>query len=39
MILKVSPHHGEIVDAPSKTMSRDELIPLIRDALALLEKV
>jgi len=33
------PHHGEIVDTPSKKLSRDELIPLIRDALGLLEKV
>lgn len=33
------PHHGEIVDAPSQKLTRDELIPLIRDALALLEKV
>jgi len=33
------PHHGEIVDAPSRKLSRDELIPLIKDALDLLEKV
>lgn len=33
------PHHGEIVDAPSKKLTRDELIPLIRVALGLLEKV
>ena len=33
------PHHGEIVDAPSKKLTRDELIPLIQDALDLLEKV
>jgi len=33
------PHHGEIIDAPSMKLSRDELIPLIRDALSLLEKV
>ena len=33
------PHHGEIVDAPSRKLSRDELIPLIKDALNLLEKV
>ena len=32
-------HHGEIVDVPSKKLSRDELIPLIRGALELLEKV
>lgn len=33
------PHHGEIVDAPSKKLMRDELIPLINEALSLLEKV
>ena len=33
------PHHGEIVDASSKKLTRDELIPLIQDALDLLEKV
>ena len=33
------PHHGEIVDAPSKKLSRDELIPLVREALAQIEKV
>ncbi len=33
------PHHGEIVDAPSKKLTRDELVPLISEALALLEKV
>lgn len=33
------PHHGEIVDAPSKKLTRDELIPLIREALSLLERV
>lgn len=33
------PHHGEIVDAPSKNLTRDELIPLIREALDLIEKV
>lgn len=33
------PHHGEIVDAPSKKLTRDELIPLINEALGLLEKV
>lgn len=32
-------HHGEIVDAPSRKLSRDELIPLIREALELIEKV
>lgn len=34
-----SPHHGEIVDAPSKKLTRDELIPLITDAFDLLEIV
>jgi len=33
------PHHGEIVDAPSRKLTRDELIPLIRDSLTLLEKL
>ena len=33
------PHHGEIVDAPSKKLMRDELIPLINEALGLLEMV
>ena len=33
------PHHGEIVDAPSKNLTRDELIPLINDAFSMLEKV
>jgi hypothetical protein len=34
------PHHGEIVDAPpSEKLTRDELIPLIKEALSLLERV
>jgi wobble nucleotide-excising tRNase len=33
------PHHGEIVDTPSRKLTRDELIPLINEALGLLEKV
>ena len=33
------PHHGEIVDALSKKLTRDELVPLIIEAFALLEKV
>ena len=33
------PHHGEIVDAPSKKLTRDELIPLIQEAFDLLEKL
>lgn len=33
------PHHGEIVDAPSRRLTRDELIPLIPEALDLLEEV
>jgi len=32
-------HHGEIVDAIPKKLSRDELIPLIREALNLVHKV
>jgi len=32
-------HHGEIVDATSKKLSRDELIPLIRETLELVHKV
>lgn len=32
-------HHGEIVDATPKKLSRDELIPLIREALNLVHKV
>ncbi len=34
------PHHGQIVDATtSRKLSRDELIPLIREALELVHKV
>ena len=33
------PHHGEIVDAIPKDLTRDELIPLIREALDLVEKL
>ena len=33
------PHHGEIVDATPKNLTRDELIPLIRQALHLIEKL
>ena len=33
------PHHGEIVDAPSKKLTRSELVPLIGEALVLLNKV
>lgn len=33
------PHHGEIVDAPSKKLTRDEIIPLITETLSMLEKV
>jgi len=33
------PHHGGIIDAPARKLSRDELILLIRDALDLIEKV
>lgn len=37
--LTTGPHHGEIVDAPAKRLSRDEVIPLIREAFGLVEKV
>jgi wobble nucleotide-excising tRNase len=33
------PHHGEIVDAPSRKLTRDELIPLIQESLTLLRRV
>jgi wobble nucleotide-excising tRNase len=33
------PHHGDIVDAPSKKLTRDEVIPLVIEALSLLNKV
>jgi len=33
------PHHGEIVDAIPKKLTRDELLPLIREALDLLHKI
>jgi wobble nucleotide-excising tRNase len=33
------PHHGEIVDAPSKKLTRDELVPLIEEAFGLLRKL
>ena len=33
------PHHGEIVDASSKRLTRDELIPLIEKAFGPLERV
>lgn len=33
------PHHGEIVDTPSKKLTRDELIPLINEAFGLLKSV
>ena len=32
-------HHGEIVDATPRKLTRDELIPLIREALNLVHKV
>lgn len=32
-------HHGEIVDTPDRNLTRDELIPLIREAVALVEKL
>lgn len=33
------PHHGEIVDVPAKNLTREEVITLINEALALLERV
>lgn len=33
------PHHGEIIDISPRNLTRDELIPLINEALSLLEKV
>lgn len=32
-------HHGEIVDVTARQLSRDELLPLIREALDLIHKV
>jgi len=32
-------HHGEIVDVAARQLSRDELLPLIREALNLIHKV
>jgi len=33
------PHHGELVDAPAKSLTREEVSTLITEALALLEKL
>lgn len=33
------PHHGTIVDAPDRTLSRDEVIGMINTALKFVEKV
>jgi len=33
------PHHGDIVDTPSMKLTRDEVVPLINEALSLLNKV
>jgi len=33
------PHHGDIFDAPAKTLTRAEVVPLIEEALTLLETV
>lgn len=33
------PHHGEIVDTAPKRLTRDELLPLIREALELVHRV
>lgn len=32
-------HHGEVVDAAPRRLTRDELVPLIREALELVQKV
>ncbi len=33
------PHHGEIVDATPRRLSRDELVPLIREAFRLVHRI
>jgi len=33
------PHHGQIVDAPSKKLTRGELVPLMNEAFGLLRKL
>jgi hypothetical protein len=33
------PHHGEIIDSPSKKLTRDEVIPLLQETLGLLEQL
>jgi len=37
--LSNGPHHGDIVELPERKLSRDELLPLIREALVWVEKV
>lgn len=37
--LSSKPHHGDIVDLPERKLSRDELFPLILEALALMETI
>lgn len=37
--LSSGPHHGDIAELPERKLSRDELLPLIREALSLIEKV
>ena len=37
--LSSCPHHGQIIDASSRELSRDEMIPLVREALELVHKV
>lgn len=37
--LSNGPHHGDIVELPERKLSRDELLPLIREAFDLVEKV
>jgi wobble nucleotide-excising tRNase len=33
------PHHGDLVELPEQKLSRDELLPLIRETFAMLEKI
>lgn len=37
--LSNGPHHGEIVELPERKLTRDELLPLIREAFDNLEKI
>ncbi len=37
--LSTDPHHGGIVELPERKLTRDELLPLIREAFKILQKV